>query len=57
MKKLENSGDLLKAAVPDKGIFKAGMYTIGSVYRWFWDQVGSQECALARERNADPILC
>jgi xylulokinase/glycerol kinase len=33
------------AAVPDKWIFEAGMYTTGSVYRWFRDQIGSQEIA------------
>jgi glycerol kinase len=42
------------AAVPDKWVFEAGMYTTGSVYRWFRDQMGSQEIALARERNVDP---
>jgi glycerol kinase len=42
------------AAVPDKWVFEAGMYTTGSVYRWFRDQFGGQETALARERNVDP---
>jgi hypothetical protein len=37
MKKLENSGKLLKAAVPDKEAFEAGMYATGGVYwRFRW---------------------
>jgi len=43
------------AAVPDKWVLEAGMYTTGSVYQWFRDQMGSQEIALARERNVDPF--
>jgi glycerol kinase len=43
------------AAVPDKWVFEAGINTTGSVYRWFRDQMGTHECALARERNVDPF--
>jgi len=42
------------AAVPNKWVLEAGMYTTGSVYRWFRDQMSAQECALARERKVDP---
>ena len=42
------------AAVPEKWVFEAGMYTTGSVYRWFRDQMGAQECEMARKRKVDP---
>jgi len=42
------------AAVPNKWVFEAGMYTTGSVYRWFRDQMSAYECTKARENNVDP---
>ena len=42
------------AAVPGKWLQEAGMYTTGSVYRWFRDQMSSREVETARERGVDP---
>jgi glycerol kinase len=42
------------AAVPGKWLLEAGMYTTGSVYRWFRDQMSAREVETARERGLDP---
>jgi xylulokinase/glycerol kinase len=42
------------SAVPDKWLQEAGMYTTGSVYRWFRDQMSTKEEETARERGLDP---
>jgi len=42
------------SAVPDKWLQEAGMYTTGSVYRWFRDQMSTKEVETARERRLDP---
>jgi len=36
------------SAVPDKWLQEAGMYTTGSVYRWFRDQMSTKEVETAR---------
>ena len=42
------------SAVPGKWLLEAGMYTTGSVYRWFRDQMSAKEVETARERGLDP---
>jgi xylulokinase/glycerol kinase len=42
------------SAAPGKWLQEAGMYTTGSVYRWFRDQMSTKEIESARERGMDP---
>ncbi|TFF96487.1 xylulokinase [Candidatus Thorarchaeota archaeon] len=40
--------------VPDAFVVEASMFTTGSALRWFRDNLGAEECALAEEEGIDP---
>jgi sugar (pentulose or hexulose) kinase len=40
--------------VPDAFVVEASMFTTGSALRWFRDNLGTEECNLAKERGIDP---
>jgi D-xylulose kinase len=40
--------------VPDAFVIEASMFTTGSALRWFRDNLGSEECAVASRRGVDP---